>query len=158
MKTLRTFTCLATLLPFLCIGGLAHAQQERDVIELIKTQISTQRQGLVAENLMLTEAQSEVFWPLYREYQTARDGMSDRRIMLLQKFRDNFDGMNDEQSLDILNDWIKLDDDIGKLRKKFIKKFDKQIGGRTTLRYFQLENKLDAIIDYDLAQIVPLAE
>lgn len=134
------------------------AQQERDVIELVKTQISGQRQALVAENMMLMAEESEVFWPLYREYQGQRNTMSDRRIALLRKFRDNFDGMNDEQSSEILDDWMKFEDDIQKLRKKYIKKFEKAVGGRTSLRFFQLENKLDTIIDYDLAQVVPLAQ
>jgi len=122
------------------------------------TQIAGQRQALVAENMMLTASESEVFWPLYREYRGERNTMSDRRINLLRKFRDNFDGMDDAQSSETLANWMKLEDDIQKLRKKYLKKFEKAIGGRTSLRYFQLENKLDAIIAYDLAQVVPLAQ
>ncbi len=108
--------------------------------------------------MMLTASESEVFWPLYREYRGERNTMSDRRINLLRKFRDNFDGMDDAQSSETLANWMKLEDDIQKLRKKYLKKFEKAIGGRTSLRYFQLENKLDAIIAYDLAQVVPLAQ
>ena len=158
MKTNRVFGCIAAVFALITISGPAMAQQERDVIELVKTQIAGQRQALVAENMMLTGEESEVFWPLYREYQGQRNTMSDRRIALLRKFRDNFDGMNDEQSSEILDDWMKFEDDIQKLRKKYIKTFEKAIGGRTSLRFFQLENKLDTIIDYDLAQVVPLAQ
>jgi len=156
---------LKSLLPCVSIVCLAlvfalpaQAQQERDVIELIKSQISTQRQALVAENLNLTEAQTDAFWPLYREFQSKRGPLIDRRIKLLQDFRDNFDGLTDEQSGDIIDRWLKLEDDIVKLRKQYVKKFRKILPEKATLRYFQVENKLDTIIDYDLARVTPLAE
>lgn len=140
------------------LAGPAQAQQERDAIELIKSQLSTQRQALVAENLDLETDESEVFWPLYREFQNKREPLIDRRIKLLQEFRDNFDGLTDEQAGSIIDDWLSLEDDIVKLRKQYVKKFRKTLSVKTTLRYFQIENKLDTIIDYDLAQVIPLAE
>jgi len=154
-----------SLVAFLSVGCLAllfalpaQAQQERDVIELIKSQISTQRQALVAENVSLTAEQSEVFWPLYREFQAKRGPLTDRRIELMKEFRDNFDGLNDEQAGEIIDGWLKLQDDILKLRKQYVKKFRKILPEKTTLRYFQVENKLDTIIDYDLSRVIPLAE
>jgi hypothetical protein len=136
----------------------AQAQQERDVIEVIKTQVSSQRQALVAENLQLSEGESAAFWPVYREFHAERDALTDRRIGLLQEFRDNFDGLSEEQAKGLLDDYIRLQDDFLKLRKKFVRRFRAILSEKRTLRYFQIENKLDTIIEYDLAQVVPLAE
>lgn len=158
MNLKSLLSCFSIVCLALVFALPAQAQQERDVIELIKSQISTQRQALVAENLNLTEAQSEAFWPLYREFQSNRGPLIDRRIKLLQDFRDNFDGLTDEQSGDIIDRWLKLEDDIVKLRKQYVKKFRKILPEKSTLRYFQVENKLDTIIDYDLARVTPLAE
>ena len=60
--------CIATI-----FAGPAQAQQERDVIELIKSQLSTSRQALVAENMSLTAEESEIFWPLYRNFKRSAD-------------------------------------------------------------------------------------
>jgi hypothetical protein len=147
----------AALALFVCAAP-GHAQQERDVIEVMKSQISTQRQALVAENLLLTKEQSDVFWPLYREFQNKRNPLIDRRIALLTKFRDNFDSLTEEQAAEIIDGWVALESDIVKLRKQYVKKFRKILPEKTTLRYFQVENKLDTIINYDLAQVTPLAE
>ena len=146
-------TCVALL-----IAGPAAAQQERDVIELIKSQVATQRQALVAENLNLTAAQSEVFWPLYREFQTKQQPLIDRRISLLTQFRDNFDGLEEADAAYLIDGWLSLEADIVKLRRQYVNKFRKALSEKLTLRYFQIENKLDVIIDYDLAQVIPLAE
>jgi len=158
MKLNSVLSCLLVACVATIFAGPVQAQQERDVIELIKSQLSTSRQALVAENLNLTAEESEVFWPLYREFQTARGPLIDRRIGLLRDFRDNFDGLSEEQAGAIIDGWISLEHDIVKLRKKYVKKFRKALSEKTTLRYFQVENKLDAIIDYDLAQVVPLAQ
>ncbi|MFW2404543.1 MAG: hypothetical protein ACN4GT_07235 [Gammaproteobacteria bacterium] len=158
MNLKSLLSCLSIACLALVLMLPAHAQQERDVIELIKSQISTQRQALVAENLNLTEEQSDAFWPLYREFQSKRGPLIDRRIKLLQDFRDNFDGLTDEQSADIIDRWLSLEDDIVKLRKQYVKKFRKILPEKSTLRYFQVENKLDTIINYDLSRVTPLAE
>ena len=134
------------------------AQQERDVIELIKTQVGTQRQALVAENLQLTEEESAVFWPVYRSFHSERDKLVDRRIKLLMEFRDNFDGLSEEQSKKLLDDYFSLQDELLTLRKKWLKNFRGVLSEKTTLRYFQIENKLDAIVDFELAEVVPLAQ
>jgi predicted secreted acid phosphatase len=140
------------------VSGIATAQQEQDVIETIKTQVGSQRQALVAENLALTEEESAVFWPVYRSFHIERDKLVEARIKMLMRFRDNFDGMTEEQAKKITDDYFALQDEMLKLRKKWLKNFRAVLSEKTTLRYFQIENKLDAIIDFDLAQMVPLAE
>ncbi len=158
MKFKHAFVAIVAVTLLMGVFSPAMAQQERDVIELIKTQIGTQRQALVAENLQLTEQESAVFWPVYRSFHSERDKLVDRRIKLLLEFRDNFDGLSEEQAKKIMDDHLALQDELLKLRKKWVKNFRGVLSEKTTLRYFQIENKLDAIIDFDLAQIVPLAE
>ena len=140
------------------IFSSAGAQQERGAIELIKTQVASQRLALVAENLQLTEAESAIFWPVYREFHAERDKLTDRRISMLKEFRDNFDGLSEDQARRLLDDYIRLQDDFLKLRKKYLRNFRAVLSEKRTLRYFQIENKLDTIIEYELTQVVPLAE
>lgn len=158
MKLSRFAISMSAAIASILLAAPAQAQQERDVIEVIKSQLATQRQALVAENLLLTKEESDVFWPLYREFQNERNPLIDRRIKLLTKFRDNFDSLTDDQAAEIIDGWIALESDIVKLRKQYVKKFRKILPEKTTLRYFQVENKLDTIIDYDLSQVTPLAE
>jgi hypothetical protein len=138
--------------------GSVSAQTEADVISAVRAQVGANRQALVAENLGLTESESEAFWPVYREFHNERDQMMDRRVKMLTDFRDNFETLTDEQAKTMLSGYFDLQEDLLKLRKKFVKKFEKVLPQKTTLRYFQIENKLDTIIDYDLASVVPLAQ
>ena len=135
----------------------SHAQ-EKDMIEVIRNQVSADREALVAENLNLNAQESEAFWPVYRRFQNERSALVDRRIKILTQFRDNFETLDDEVAKQLLNDSMKLEDDFQALRMKFLKDFRKALPEKKVLRYLQIENKIDTIIDYDLAQIIPLAE
>lgn len=134
------------------------AQQERDEIEILRVQIGADRQALVAANMHLSEAQAENFWPLYREYQDDRNKLIDRRVALLTEFRDDYMGMTADQAEQILIDALKLEKDILKLKESYRKKFLKVLAPRATLRYYQIENKLDTVINYTLAGVVPLRQ
>lgn len=137
---------------------IAGAQQERDVMEVMRSQIATKRQALVAENLNLTEAESEKFWPVYRDFQYDRAPLIDRRLENIKAFRDNYETMTDEQARAIVDAVVSYEEDMLKLTRKFIREFRKVLPERKVMRYLQIERKLDAVIDFDLARVIPLTE
>jgi hypothetical protein len=158
MISLTRLLSLALLSIGIGLSLPATAQQENDLIEVIRGQIKMDRQAVVAANMTLSATQSENFWPLYRKYHGERDGLIDRRVALLTEFRDNRMGMTADQAKQILEDALSLENDIGKLKRKYAPKFQKVLSPRATLRYYQIENKLDTIIDYELASVVPLRQ
>lgn len=155
----RITTALVFLAAVVLVGYASEtfAQQERDEIELMLAQIRTNRQAIVTENLALTAAESEVFWPLYRQFQNDRALMVDRTMKMLTEFRDNFDVLSEEQAKALVDEYFKLQKEELRLNEKYLREFRKILSQKKTLRYFQIENKLDAIIDYDLSQVIPLA-
>jgi len=149
------------LTPMLCLALwslAAGAQDDRAAIEAMRAQVQANRQALVAENLPLSPAESEAFWPLYREYRTEMSGLGDSRLALLTEFRDNYDGLSEQRAQQILDDAFQLEEDMLRLRKKYLPPFRQLLSQKQTLRYLQIENKLDTIVEYDLASVVPLAE
>jgi pyruvate formate-lyase activating enzyme-like uncharacterized protein len=157
MKTKSMLVIFAVAAALLLPLG-ASAQQERDMIEVLRAQINTDRQAVVALNMELSEKQSEAFWPVYREYHEKRDELADRRVKLLMEFRDNQVGMTAEQASQILKDAIDLEDKLNDLKHNYRSDFEKVLGPRHALRYYQIENKLDAVINYELASVVPLRQ
>ena len=134
------------------------AQQERDVMEVMRSQIATQRQALVAENLQLSQEESDKFWPVYRDFQYDRAPLIDRRLSNIKSFRDNYETMTDEQAREIIDSVVQYEEDMLKLQKKYIREFRKVLPERKVMRYLQIERKLDAVIDFDIARVIPLPE
>lgn len=154
----RILVTLTLTLIMLVPAGSVLAQNETDAIQAIRAQINANRKALVAANLGLTEEESQVFWPLYREFHAEKAGLMDQRMAILLDFRDNFDMLTDEKSAQIIEDYFRFEKDLLKLRRDYAKKFTRAIPAKKTLRYLQMENKMDDIVEFELAQIVPLAE
>ena len=57
----------------------------------------------------------------------------------------------------MLDDWLGAREEQAKLAKKWRGKFTKTIGEKKTLRFYQIEAKLDQIIQGEILQAVPLA-
>ena len=157
---LKNSLCAALAVAILAglTAPVAVAQQERDAIEVIRAQIATKRQALVAENMLLTEAESEKFWPVYRDYQFKRSELADQRVANITNFRDNYQNMTNDQARQIVDDVVQYEEDLLKLQKRFIKEFRKVLPELKVMRFMQIERKLDAIIDFDLARVIPLTE
>ena len=66
--------------------------------------------------------------------------------------------MTDAVAKQLLDEAVKFEEKKIKLEKKYIRKFRAILPDTKVTRYFQLENKLDAIIDFDLAAEIPLME
>jgi hypothetical protein len=156
MRGLISTGSLALLVMGLFLCPPAIAQQERDEIEVLRSQIGADRQALVAANMQLSEKQGEGFWPLYREFHMEKDVLMDRRVKILTEFRDDYMGMTAEQAEQILVDALKLEKDLYKLKESYRKKFQKVLAPRATLRFYQIENKLDTVINFSIASVVPL--
>ena len=157
---MKRITTALVFLAAVVLAGYASetfAQQERDEIELMLAQIRTNRQAIVTENLALTAEESEAFWPLYRQFQNDRALMVDRTMKMLTEFRDNFDVLSEEQAKALVDEYFKIQKEELRLNEKYLSEFRKILSQKKALRYFQIENKLDAIIDYDLSQVIPLA-
>ena len=43
-----------------------------------------------------------------------------------------------------------------KVRKSFIRKFKKVLSGKRLTRFYQIDGKIDTMIDFDIARTVPL--
>ena len=51
-----------------------------------------------------------------------------------------------------------LEEELVKIKRKYRSNFEKVLAPRATLRYYQIENKLDTIINFELASVVPLRQ
>ena len=127
-------------------------------IELTRQIIQTQRQAIVTQAMELTAEEGTEFWPLYREFRHEIASVSDRRVDLITDYAEKFDILTDEDAEGMLKEYFSYEKDRIALYEKYGKKFEKILPAKKVMRYFQLENKLDAVINFELASEIPLAE
>jgi len=136
----------------------AFAQSDTDVLEATRTQIQADRKAVVAKAMSLTDEQGAKFWPVYNEYRESMRKVDDKLVQLANDYFQNTDKMTDQQSQSMLTQWMNLNAEKVNVRKNYVKKFTKAIPVNRVIRFYQVENKMDAVINYELAASIPLTK
>jgi hypothetical protein len=127
-------------------------------LDLLLSTIRANRRALVSVNLNLSEAEAAQFWPLYDRYQTEMNAFGDRLAALIQDYTANFRTLTNEKALQLVKDYLTIEADRIKVRRTYLDEFAKVLPGRTVARFYQIDNKMDAVIRYDLAAAIPVVE
>jgi len=130
----------------------------KDEIELTRAVIKVKRKKIVAANVNLTKTESKKFWPLYNDYIAEIDKANNKRVKLIAEYRDAYVNktLSDRQALKLLNGYQLYEQVKLRTRNTFVQKFKEILPPKKVVRFFQVENKLDAIINFELAGGIPL--
>jgi len=134
-----------------------HAQERSD-IAIDRAQIQSDRQAITAANLLLTEGEAKAFWPKYREYRGDMQKLGDRLVEIFLDYAQNYETLSDAQATAMLDECIAIQKDEIKVKSEWIPKFRKILQPKDVTRFFQIDNKLDAILRCDAADQIPLVE
>ena len=138
------------------VGASSLAAQTRSDIEVLRQELRTDRQAVVAKNMKMTEAQATAFWPVYRAYQAEITTIGDRFIKLLEGYGKKYDTMKDADADAMLKEYLEIQEAKLKVQSNYVSKFKKVLPGSLVTRYYQIENKIDAIVNLELAAGIPL--
>lgn len=149
-----TYIALAILLT----AGAASAQTVDiwTAIQQLQADVKADRQAVVAANLPLTEGEAKGFWPVYREYRGEVEEVADRMAKLIVAYADNYETMDDTKADAFFRESAAIERDRLAAREKYVPKIRAALPARKAARFFQIENKLDAIVAMGLAQEIPL--
>jgi hypothetical protein len=153
----KSFVVMAALAACALAGPVA-AQSVNDENQVLLSQIQTDKRAIVLRGLELSESESAAFIPIFDEYQAEQKKIADRTVATLDKFAANYDSMTEDAARGILKDWIGIEDDRVGLLKKYVKKLEKALPAQKVLRFVQIENKLNTVLEMQAVRAVPLAK
>lgn len=125
-------------------------------IALTRAAIQVRRQALVTAAMDLDGKEAEAFWPLYRDYRNEMAKVGDRLVKLINDYADAFDTISDEQAGRMLDEYLSIQKAGNEVKTTFVPKFRQILPARKVARFFQVDNKLDAVIQSQLAAGIPL--
>jgi hypothetical protein len=128
----------------------------RAFMELVRSDIKTQKAFLLAQNMEFTEAEAVDFWPLYEQYEQSVDALYDQRLALLRKYLAMYDTLTDEQARQLAAESLSLEEKRTALKRKYFQEFAEVITARKAVRFFQIENQINAAIEVRVAASLPL--
>ena len=120
MMHLNLFLRSLVLLGVLMGSGDALAQ--RDFIEQLRSDLRAEKVAVLSESMELEEAESEKFWPVYREYELELWKLGDRRLALLKRYAQEYESLGNAEVKSIAQDWFELREDQLELERKVLRK------------------------------------
>lgn len=157
----RSISAATVLCITMMLATHVGAQQTfRDSMEQAQTLIRSGVRQILHDELLLTEEESEDFWPLYEEYGAELAGVSKAYVSLMVEFVDLYQAgdLDDENAVRLLDDSLKMQMSVMEIRQKYLPRFREILPGVKVVRFYQLENKVRAEVDAALALAIPLAD
>lgn len=149
---------LSILALFLALSTPVAAQTALDEqIALVRQSAHTDRKIILLSNMSFTAEESEMFWPKWDAYRAAAAENGDRLLVLIKDFADNYNSMTDQKAKELMTDHFSISMQDVVIQQDFAKELLKFMPASKVMRVIQIENKLDAAIDLQLASEVPLA-
>ena len=147
----------AMLLSLLITGPAWAALPGTADTHAMRAELQRQRQDIVAGVLDLTDDEALAFWPSYRDYRVEMARLGDRTVKLIDEFVASSDKLTDAQAGRLVDEHLAIQAERVAVRQRHVKVFRKILPATKLARFVQIENKLDATIDQELAMAIPMA-
>lgn len=127
-------------------------------MEILMQKIKADKKLLVASNMDLTDAEAKSFWPLYDAYQKELEKINQHLAKTIKEYADAFNKgpISNDAAKKLLNEALSVQESEVKVKRMYAEKIGKVLPAPKTARYIQIENKVRAILNFELAKQIPL--
>ena len=151
---------LISLAMLVVLPAMAQTKPTASDMEILRGKIKADKKLVVAANMQLSEAEAKNFWPVYEAYQKDLAQLNDRLGKVVMDYANawNKGAVSDETAKKLTGEYLAIEDSELKLKRDYLPKLEKALPGMKVARYLQIENKIRAIIKYELAANIPLMQ
>jgi hypothetical protein len=153
----RTAVGAVALAVLLGLAGVVTAQSVTDTLEVTRQAIESQRRVLVSGALPLTDPEADAFWPLYDAYEKERRPLDERANKLVADFLAGAASLTDSQAKAMVEEALAIEEGKLRVRRAWLGRMAGAIPPRKLARFYQIDNKLDAVVRADISKQIPLA-
>jgi hypothetical protein len=131
-----------------------------DNMQILRDKVRADKKLLVATNMGLTESEATGFWPIYEQYQKDLQRINRRLGNLVESYAADFryKSLTDDKAKKLIDESVGIELAEANLKSEYAPKLSKVLPAKKVARYLQIENKIRAVVKYDLASGVPPVE
>jgi hypothetical protein len=126
-------------------------------IALLRQDIRAMKMRVIGENMSLTDAEAQKFWPIYKHYADDLHDVHNEKYALLKQYAETWSTMTDQDALIYVRRSMEVDKEAQELRLKYVPVVTEVLPGKKAATFFQLERKLCLMVDLQLFSQIPLA-
>jgi len=159
-RNIKTILALAVAVAITIFIALPAVSQDKpaDNMQILLEKIRADKKLLVAANMELTDAEAKAFWPVYENYQNELFLLRLRTARFIKEYSEAYKDMKNEKAKALLDEAMTIESLSLKLRQAYLPKFRNVLPEKKAARYYQIENKIQAALNYELAKEIPLVQ
>jgi hypothetical protein len=126
-------------------------------IALLRKDLRAMKMQVIGQNMSLSDEEGQKFWPVYNHYVRDLSEVNNQKYALLKQYAETWATMSDQDALIYVRSWLETDGQAQALRLKYVPVVSQVLPGRKAATFFQLDRRLNMIVDLQLFSQIPLA-
>jgi hypothetical protein len=126
-------------------------------IALLRKDLRAMKMQVIGQNMSLSQEEGQKFWPIYNHYVKDLQEVNNQKYALLKQYAEMWATMTDQDALIYVRNWLEADGQAQALRLKYVPVVSQVLPGRKAATFFQLDRRLNMMIDLQLFSQIPLA-
>jgi len=139
-------------------GVFAKAQSDADIWELVKTDLKVEYKTIIIENMVFTDEEATVFWPIFNEYMVKKNANLDKNMEILKDYAEHYDDLTDDKIEELVKSTQSQRSARLKNRNGYYKSLKKALGVRKAAKLFQIDGQINTLFDFQLASQIPIID
>jgi hypothetical protein len=157
---------LAFLMPVFLLAGASFAQEsplsssEEAELQQTRALLKGAREDILNEEMRFTEEEEAAFWPVYERYQTSLQSVRDRFAVVLVRYTRAYRAgtVTEQHANEFVEDYLDIQSEVLDIKKDYLDDFRDALSARKAARFYQLDNKIETELEYQLSQVIPLID
>jgi len=156
---IRNSVLLTITFAMLALSPLCSAQTQEpsmaSAIEVVRADIGADRAKIITEAMKFSDKDAAAFWPIYRKYEYERSTVDDRRVAVIKEYAEKYSTLTDADAKSMAERMFDCDSRLAALKKRYFKKFNTVLPAFTVTKFFQLEHRIDLLVDMKVESSLP---
>jgi Spy/CpxP family protein refolding chaperone len=156
---LKNSALLMVMFAMLVFLPLGHAQDQRPTIDstiaVARANMKADRTALITTGMSFNDKDGAAFWPIYQQYEYERSKVDDGRAAVIKQYAQKYPTLTDADAKAMAEQMLDCDSRLAELKKKYYKKFNKVLPALTVAKFFQLERRVDLMMDMQVESSLP---
>jgi len=124
-------------------------------IEVARAGMRADRTTIITSAMNFSDKDGAAFWPIYRQYEHERSRLDDGRVAVIKEYTQKYPNLTDAEADSMANQMLDCESRLAVLKKKYYKKFNKVLPGVTVAKFFQLDRRVDLLMDMNVEASLP---
>ena len=156
---IRKSVLLTITSAMLALSPLCRAQNQElsmaSAIELARADMGADRAKSITAAMNFSDKDAAAFWPIYRKYEYERSTVEDRRVAVIKEYAEKYPALTDAEAKSMAERMFDCDSRLAALKKTYFKKFNTVLPALTVTKFFQLEHRIDLLVDMKVESSLP---